>query len=147
MSGESIFQSSSLRNREKNTMKKLSYLIILWIFGISVFASSSCSWLSSAKKVECCEKTAACCHEQICCLPRYAKAAGQEPKPFTPEVPVYGTAEDFEPQPGETITKPGLLSRLNPFGSEEDNQPQAPQEDTPEEQAEEKGFFGRLLPF
>jgi hypothetical protein len=140
---------ATLRSREKRPMKmkKLSYLVIFWSFGVMVFASSSCSWLFSAKKVECCEKTAACCYEQMCCLPRYVKAAGQEPKPFTPEVSVYGRAEDFEPQPGETITKPGLLSRWNPFASSDDNQPQAQQEPSPEEPTEEKGFFGRLLPF
>jgi hypothetical protein len=129
-------------------MKKLCYLTTLWLFGIAVFASSSCSWLFPPKRVECCEKTAACCYEQMCCLPRYAKAAGQEPKPFTTDVPLYGTAQDLEPKPGETITKPGLLSRLNPFAGDDGERP-AEDDDAAEagKERDEKGFFDRLLPF
>jgi hypothetical protein len=128
-------------------MRKLYCLIMLWLFGIGVFASSSCSWLFPPRKVECCEKAAACCYEQMCCLPRYARAAGHEPKLFTPEVPVYGTAQDLEPKPAETITKPGLLSRLNPFGGTEDEQKQSTDDTAVEAEKDDKGFFDRLLPF
>lgn len=84
----------------------------------------------------------------MCCLPRYARAAGREPKPFTPEAPVYGTAQEFDPKPGETITKPGLLSRLNPFGGSEDEQSsQEGHAADAEEEKDDKGFFERLLPF
>lgn len=127
-------------------MRTLCYLIMLWLLGISVFASSSCAWLFPAKKVECCERTAACCYEQMCCLPRYARAAGREPKPFTPEAPVYGTAQELDPKPGETMTKPGLLSRLNPFGRSGDEQP-SEEGSAAEEEKEDKGFLERLLPF
>jgi hypothetical protein len=127
-------------------MRKVLLLLIV----LSVLYTS-CAWLFPPQKVECCEKTAACCHEQMCCLPRYAKAAGREPKSFTTETPVYGTAQDLEPQPGETITKPGLLSRWNPFGSSEDGQSKADDAEKaaekPEEEKEDEGFFGRLLPF
>ncbi|MCS6924595.1 MAG: hypothetical protein NZ578_01715 [Candidatus Binatia bacterium] len=129
-------------------MPTLCYLIVLWLLGISAFASSSCSWLFPPKKVECCEKVAPCCYEQMCCLPRYTRAAGKEPKPFTPEAPVYGTAQELDPKPGETITKPGLLSRLNPFGRSEDEQPsQAESTADAEEEKDDKGFLERLLPF
>src|SRR5436309_15568641 len=97
-------------------MRKLSLLLLLGILCIS------CSRLFSPKKVECCEKKAACCYEQMCCLPRYAKSAGVEPKAFTPEVPVYGTSQDLEPPPGAVIVKPGLFDRLTPFGSAEEEQ-------------------------
>lgn len=118
-------------------------------FFLVVFCAlcGSCSWMFPPKKVECCEKTAACCYEHICCLPRYAKAAGREPKPFTPEVPTYGTAQDLEPQPGETITKPGLLSRFNPFGGVEDEQQRTNGAEPTQEENEDTGFFDRLLPF
>jgi len=38
----------------------------------------------------------------MCCLPRYAQAAGVEMKPFTTNIPVYGVAreQDLEPPPG-----------------------------------------------
>jgi hypothetical protein len=115
----------------------------------------SCSRVFGPKEVECCEKTAACCHEQMCCLPRYTKAAGLEPKPFTTAAPVYGTAQDLEPPPGAVIVKPGLLSRFNPFRRSADGQKpqdqsrngQANQDTATDEKKEDKGFFGRLLPF
>ncbi|MBI3301412.1 MAG: hypothetical protein HYZ72_04945 [Deltaproteobacteria bacterium] len=122
---------------------------------LSLLLVGACSWLFSPKKVECCEKKAACCYEQMCCLPRYAKAAGLEPKPFTTDVPVYGTAQDLEPPPGAVIVKPGLLARWNPFRRSEDEQKpqgqpqdeQAKQDTAKEEKKEDKGFLGRLLPF
>lgn len=132
-------------------MRKLYVLLLL----LGLLGSACSRWLFP-QKVECCEKKASCCHEQMCCLPRYARAAGHEPKAFTPEAPVvYGLARDLEPKHGETITKPGLLSRLNPFGSAEEekkSQNKSKSEDTEqdasaEEQKEEQGFFRRLLPF
>jgi hypothetical protein len=130
-------------------MRKLSLLLLCSI------VCGSCSRLFPPKKVECCEKKAACCYEQMCCLPRYAKGAGVEPKAFTPEVPVYGTAQDLEPPPGGVIVKPGLFARLNPFRrAEEEQKPQdqsqdehSKQDPSTEERKEDTGFFGRLLPF
>ena len=141
-------------------MKTLYPLVLL-----SILLCGACSYLSSPKKVECCENKAACCYGQMCCLPRYAKAAGVEPKVFTPEVPVYGAWQDLEPPPGGVIVKPGLLARLNPFKrAEEEQKPQeqpqrqaqpqvqpqdeqAKQDTHKEEQKEDKGFLGRLWPF
>jgi len=140
------------------------------LFLLSILLFGACSYLSSPKKVECCENKAACCYGQICCLPRYAKAAGVEPKVFTPEVPVYGAWQDLTPPPGAVIIKRGWLARHNPFGgSEEEPKPQeqpqpqaqvqapaaqapaqdqqAKQETSKEEQKEDKSFLGRLWPF
>src|SRR5262245_6566552 len=130
------------------------------IFLVTLLICGACSYLLPAKKVECCENKAACCFEQACCLPRYAKAAGVEPKPFTTDVPVYGTArdEDLQPAQGEVVVKPTWLSRLNPFSSTEDQKPkvqtpsepakqdesgrQAPSQDAAtEEKKEEKGLW------
>jgi len=130
------------------SMKKLYLLLLLCLL------ASACSRWLFPQKVQCCEAKAACCHTQMCCLPRYAQAAGKEPKDFTPETPVvYGLARDLEPKPGETITKPGLLSRFNPFGSSEGEKAQeksdegGEQKASAEDKGEEKGFFRRLLPF
>ena len=139
------------------------------LFLLSILLFGACSYLSSPKKVECCENKAACCYGQMCCLPRYANAAGVEPKVFTPEVPTYGSWQDLEPPPGSVIVKQGWLARLNPFGSpEEEQRPQAQPQPQPqpqaqpqaqsqdeqakqdtntEEQKEDKGFLGRLWPF
>ncbi len=135
------------------------------LFLLSILLFGACSYLSSPKKVECCENKAACCYGQICCLPRYAKAAGVEPKVFTPEVPTYGAWKDLEPPPGGVIVKRGWLARHNPFGSSEEEekpqaqpQPQAQAQAQPQdeqakqdtakaEQKEDKGFLGRLWPF
>jgi len=126
-------------------MKKWTLFLLLSIL------CSTCSYLSSPKKVECCEKKAKCCYDQMCCLPRYAKAAGVEPKAFTPEVPVYGTAQDLEPPPGPPPQKPSFLSRLNPFGGSEGEQnPQGSSsatKESPQEDKEEGGFFSKLWPF
>jgi len=128
--------------------------ILYPLFLVSILMCGACSYLWSAKKVECCENKAACCYEQLCCLPRYANAAGVEPKVFTPDTPTYGTWQDLEPPPGSVIVKRTWLGRLNPFSSSEEGpkpQPrsqdeQAPQQDTsaPEE---DKGFLGGLWPF
>src|SRR5262245_6574303 len=135
------------------------------LFLLSILLVGACSYLSSPRKVECCENKAACCYGQMCCLPRYAKAAGVEPKVFTPEVPVYGAWQDLQPPPGAVIVKPGLLTRFNPFRhAEEEQKPQeqpqpqvqpqvqpqdqqAKQDTNTEGQKEDKGFLGRLWPF
>lgn len=126
-------------------MKKCTLFLLVTIL------CSACSYLSQPKKVECCEHKAKCCYGQMCCLPRYAKAAGVEPKSFTPEVPVYGTAQDLEPPPGPPVEKPSFLSSLNPFrGSGEEQNVQGQSSTTkepPQEQKEEGGFFSKLWPF
>ena len=137
------------------------------LFLLSILLFGACSYFSSPKKVECCENKAACCYGQMCCLPRYATAAGVEPKVFTPEVPVYGAWQDLTPPPGAVIVKRGWLARFNPFGgSDEEQKPQAPPPPPPQAQAqvqpqdqqaqpdtgkdgqkEDKSFLGRLWPF
>jgi len=131
-------------------MKNASSLLLL----LSFVLCSSCSYLFPSKKVDCCEKKAACCHGQMCCLPRYAKAAGVEPKAFTPEAPNYASAEDLQPPPGSTIDKPSWLSRFNPYPwLTEDREAAAtkkkqekPQESANKEEKNES-FWGRLWPF
>jgi hypothetical protein len=90
----------------------------------------------------------------MCCLPRYAKAAGVEPKPFTTNIPTYGVAreQDLEPPPGDFIVKKGWLAQWNPFGGSD--RATNPRESSPDAQAsadsaqqEDKGFWGRLWPF
>ncbi|MGE0820540.1 MAG: hypothetical protein AB7G75_00565 [Candidatus Binatia bacterium] len=81
----------------------------------------------------------------MCCLPRYVKAAGKEPKAFSPEAPVYGSAQDLEPPPGEVLEEPGWFARINPFQRSADNQ--APPTDATVAKDEERGFLGRLWPF
>lgn len=126
-------------------MKKLCLLVLLSVL------CSSCSRLFGPKKVECCEKTAACCYEQMCCLPRYALNAGLEPKTFTPEVPVYGVSQDLEPAPGEVVVKPTFFSRFNPFARSDDRPPQGQAQDGRSTQGsssgppKSKGIFGRWL--
>jgi hypothetical protein len=126
-------------------MKQLSYLLV-WV---SVLCGA-CSYILPAKKVECCEQAAACCHEQVCCLPRYARAAGKDPKAFTTDIPTYGTAQDLEPTEGETIVKLGLLARWNPFGSagsEPEKTPEPKTEEQAEKTDEEGGLLDWLWPF
>jgi hypothetical protein len=135
---------------------------------VSILVIGACSYILPAKKVECCESKAACCFDQMCCLPRYAKNAGVEPKVFTPEVPTYGAWQDLEPPPGDVIVKRGWLSRFNPFDNSLDEprerpQPQpkdqSDQSDQPAQQTadagdqssdnkdDDDGFLGRLWPF
>src|SRR5260221_13909420 len=84
--------------------------------------AGACSYFFPPRTVECCENKASCCFDQMCCLPRYAKAAGVEPKPFTTNIPAYGAArpQDLEPPPGSVIIKKGWLARWNPFGGAEE---------------------------
>ncbi len=120
---------------------------------LSLLLAGACSYIFPPRKVECCENKASCCFEQMCCLPRYAVAAGKEPKPFTTNVPTYGTArpEDLEPPPGAVVVKKGWLARWMPFGLGDDQKPrELPPEkpkDSDSEQKEEKSVWGRLWPF
>lgn len=125
------------------------------LFLLSILICGACSYLFPAKKVECCENKAACCYDQLCCLPRYAKGAGVEPKVFTPDTPTYGAWQDLEPPPGSVIVKRGWLARFNPFaGDEEEVKPPPPQPQDgqaklggeEQEKEEDKGFLGRLWP-
>jgi hypothetical protein len=121
---------------------------------LSFVLCTSCSYVTPAKKVDCCEQKAACCHDQMCCLPRYAHAAGVDPKAFTPETPSYASAEDLQPPPGSVTGKPSWLSRLNPYPwlTEEREAAAAkrrrenPQESASKEE-ENESFWGRLWPF
>jgi len=143
--------------------------ILYPLFLVSILVFGACSYILPAKKVECCENKAGCCYDQLCCLPRYAKNAGVEPKVFTPEVRTYGAWQDLEPPPGDVIVKRGWLSRFNPFDDSLDkprSQPQPQPEDQqaqpdqPAQQAQQEqpegssetddedvGFLGRLWPF
>lgn len=122
---------------------------------ITLLLAGACSYIFPPRKVECCENTAACCFDQMCCLPRYAQAAGVEPKPFTTNIPTYGVAreQDLEPPPGAVVVKKGWLAQWNPFGSSDDaykpreQQPQEPQASADSGQQEDKGLWGRLWPF
>lgn len=132
-------------------MKNVSSLLLLLLFVLS----SACSYITPPKKVECCEQKAACCYGQMCCLPRYATAAGVEPKAFTPETPSYASAEDLQPPPGAMVDKPGWLSRFNPYpwlteereaAAAKKRQEQS-QETSSKDTDEEQSFWSRLWPF
>ena len=71
----------------------------------------------------------------MCCLPRYAQAAGVEPKPFTTNIPTYGVTQEttLEPPPGAVIVKKGWLAQWNPFDSSDDAY--KPREPSPDQQA------------
>jgi hypothetical protein len=131
-------------------MMRILYPLLL----SSLLFAGACSYLFPPREVECCENKAACCFDQMCCLPRYAKAAGVEPKPFTTNIPVYGTArpQDLEPPPGSVIVKKGWLAQWNPFSSPEEKpqfqtQPQSNTASASSAQKEEKGFWARWNPF
>lgn len=130
-------------------MKNVSSWLLLLLFTLC----SACSYIIPPKKVACCEQKAACCHGQMCCLPRYAKAAGVEPKAFTPETPSYASAEDLQPPEGATVDKPGWLSRLNPYPwltEEREAEAAKKRRENPQETSskeEEEGFLGSLWPF
>jgi hypothetical protein len=117
-------------------------------FLVAALLCSACSYIIPPRKVECCEKKASCCHGQICCLPRYAKAAGIEQKTFTPEVPVYSSTQDVEPPPGATLEKKGWFARLNPFeGSESGSSSSASSPSTSSEKSSNDSSWGNLWPF
>ncbi len=91
---------------------------------------ASCSWLPFSR---------GCCDDDRNLGITYL----QEPGQFPTATPAYGRARDIDPGAGETITKPGLLSKYNPFkgfiGDGEDEQVASSDDD--------EGFFGNLLPF
>jgi hypothetical protein len=128
--------------------------VFLLLFVALCVLSSSCSYIMPPKKVACCEQKAACCYDQMCCLPRYAKAAGVEPKAFTPESPNYASAEDLVPPPGSVVEKPKWYSRFNPYPWLTEERAEAaakkklenPQEASKNEETKES-FWGRLWPF
>gem|GEM_PF-4926791 len=137
-------------------MKNVSSWLLLLVFALC----SSCSYIFPPKKVECCEEKAACCYGQMCCLPRYAKAAGVEPKAFTPETQSYASAEDLQPPPGSRVDKPSWLSRFNPYPwlteEREEREAAAAKKRQEKSQAtssqdkdkdEEQSFWSRLWPF
>jgi hypothetical protein len=121
---------------------------------LSLLLAGACSYIFPPRKVECCEGKAACCFDQLCCLPRYATAAGKEPKPFTTNIPTYGTArsEDLEPPAGAVVVKKGWLARWNPFDRSDEvqkprEQPQDQQASAGAESKGDKGLWDRLWPF
>lgn len=64
---------------------------------------------------------------------------------FSVAAPPHGHARDVAPGEGETITKPGLLSKYNPLkGLLGDNDDASATSISP---GEEDGFFRNLLPF
>jgi hypothetical protein len=107
---------------------KILYPLLL----CALLFAGACSYFFPPRVVECCENKAACCFDQMCCLPRYAQAAGVELKPFTTNLPTYGsTREQDLDRPGSVIVKKGWLAKVNPFGeSETTPPPQAPPQDT-----------------
>lgn len=109
--------------------------------------SSCTTWIFSKKEVECCEQQAHCCHEEMCCLVRYANAAGKEPKVFTPEIPVYARPEDLEPEEGDLIIEPGFISRLNPFASKEGDLQELEQATAENLRDDDDSLFRSWLPF
>lgn len=66
---------------------------------------------------------------------------GEEER-FPVAAPVQGRARDVAPGEGETITKPGLLSKFNPFKDVLGGDAPAPAAED-----EEQGFFRNLWPF
>lgn len=67
-----------------------------------------------------------------------------EDERFPAAAPVRGRARDVAPGEGETITKPGLLSKYNPFKDVLGDDGDAP---APAAEDEEQGFFRNLWPF
>ena len=92
---------------------------------------ASCSWLPFSR---------GCCEDDRNLGLTYL----QEPEQFPTATPTYGRARDTDPGAGETITKPGLLSKYNPFkglvGDAGDERRASSADD-------EDGFFGDLFPF
>ena len=90
---------------------------------------ASCSWLPFSR---------GCCDDDRDLGVTYL----QEPGQFQTATPTYGRARDIDPGAGETITKPGLLSKYNPFKGFMDED-----EDEPVAASDDDGFFGNLFPF
>ncbi len=90
---------------------------------------ASCSWLPFSR---------GCCDDDRDLGVTYL----QEPGQFQTAAPTYGRARDIDPGAGETITKPGLLSKYNPLKGFMDDD-----EDEPVASSDDEGFFGNLFPF
>ena len=107
-----------------------AYIRAVLCASLIVFGAS-CSWLPFSK---------GCCEDDRNLGLTYL----QEPEQFPAATPAYGRARDTDPGAGETITKPGLLSKYNPFkglvGDAGDERRASSTDD-------EDGFFGGLLPF
>lgn len=101
-------------------------------------------------KVECCENKAPCCTTEVCCLPRYAGGTVPEVRPSVPIPNIPPQALEPSPQEREE-RKPGLLSRLNPLNYwRGDKKEEAEDEKSPgkkKRKEEERGFFGKIIPF
>ena len=106
-----------------------SYKLCVLCCSVILFGLS-CSWIPFNKD---------CCDADRDLGLTYLKEPGQ----FTTATPAYGSARDYEPAPGETITKPGLLSKYNPLkgiiGDDADEQVASSDD--------EEGFFRNLFPF
>ena len=105
-----------------------AYIRAVLCASLIVFGAS-CSWLPFSR---------GCCDDDRNLGITYL----QEPEQFLTATPAYGRARDTEPGAGETITKPGLLSKYNPFKSflGDDDEQVVSSDD-------EDGFFGNLFPF
>ncbi len=97
------------------------------LYASMVVFGASCSWLPFSR---------GCCNEDR----QLGVAYLQEPGQFQTATPQYGRARDVDPGAGETVTKPSLLSKYNPFKGFMD-------EDEPAASSDDGGFFGNLLPF
>ena len=111
------------------SMKVLNLYILAVLCASLLVLGASCSRLPFSK---------GCCDDDRDLGVTYL----QEPGQFQTAAPTYGRARDIDPGAGETITKPGLLSKYNPlkgFMSDDEDEPVAASDD--------EGFFGNLLPF
>ena len=110
-------------------VKAPTYIRAVLCASLIVFGAS-CSWLPFSR---------GCCDDDRDLGVTYL----QEPGQFQTATPTYGRARDIDPGAGETITKPGLLSKYNPFKGfmdDDEDEPAASSDD-------DEGFFGNLFPF
>ena len=123
--------------------------LTLILLGLTLWG---CGWMRDRffqTKVECCESKAPCCTAEMCCLPRYAGRAAPEVRLSAPIPNIPPQALEPSPQEKEE-RKPGLLSRLNPLNYWREDKEEAKDEESPAEKKrkeEERGFFGKLIPF
>jgi hypothetical protein len=123
------------------------YLVLIVAVGLALSGCGRVKHRFLRTKVECCEKKAACCNEEICCLPRYA--GGKTPKVQNTVKPVAIPVRIARERSGEEEQeKSGLFSRLNPLAylRTGDKKGQDGAEDD-EKKKDEKNFFGRIIPF
>lgn len=111
-------------------MRAATYIFVGLSAGL-VLLSASCSRLPFRQ--DCCENDRELGLTYLTEADRFPVAA-----------PVQGHARDVAPGEGETITKPGLLSKYNPFKDVLGDDGDAP---APATQDEEQGFFRNLWPF